>query len=93
MTAVRRPDWMTAVADGYVAECDRCGWRRKYTSKPAARGGIAGHRCRPRTWRRCASCLGVCHLHDTDWVCADCGDEWGPDLDGYGYPGDLERDR
>lgn len=32
-----------------------------------------------RAWRRCSGCGGVCHWHDTDWVCGRCGDEWGPD--------------
>jgi hypothetical protein len=31
-----------------------------------------------RPWRRCSACGGVCHWHDTDWVCShpDCGSEW-----------------
>ncbi len=32
-----------------------------------------------RPWRRCSACGGVCHFHDTDWVCGDCGSEWGED--------------
>lgn len=31
-------------------------------------------------WRKCASCGGTCHWHDTDWVCDWCGDEWNEDF-------------
>lgn len=40
-----------------------------------------------RAWRRCSSCLGICHWHDTAWVCDDCGDEWDEDHNPkYGPP-------
>lgn len=43
---------------------------------------------RRRPWRRCSSCGGVCHWHDTDWVCRDCGDEWSEDFaPKYAAPG------
>jgi hypothetical protein len=76
MTAVRKPEWMTPDATGYWAECDRCGWRKHYAAKASARSGLSGHRCKPRVWARCPSCRGICHFHDTDWVCSACGDEW-----------------
>jgi hypothetical protein len=47
-----------------------------------------------RSWRRCAACGGVCHFHDTHWVCEDCESEWDQDHDPkYRAPGDDEEGR
>ena len=41
--------------------------------------------------RKCASCGGTCHWHDTDWVCNACGDEWQIEHSlEYACPGDVE---
>lgn len=43
-----------------------------------------------RPWRSCSSCGGVCHFHDTDWVCETCGDEWNEEHDPkYASPGGV----
>ena len=44
-----------------------------------------------RPWRRCSACRGVCHWHDTAWVCEGCGSEWVEDHSPrYAAPGDSD---
>lgn len=44
-----------------------------------------------RPWRRCASCGGVCHWHDINWVCGRCGDEFDEDHCLSYLPPGIER--
>jgi hypothetical protein len=37
-----------------------------------------------RPWKRCPACHGICHWHETAWVCDDCDSEWMPPPDGHG---------
>lgn len=47
-----------------------------------------------RVWRRCPACGGVCHWHDTHWVCdggmdGGCGSECEVEHDPkFAAPGD-----
>jgi hypothetical protein len=44
--------------------------------------------------RKCPSCGGLCHFHDTAWVCDRCGDEWDADHGReFNAPGDMYKIR
>jgi hypothetical protein len=67
-------------AESYVRER---GWVEGEAQPKVSRPGLSlmGMGSTRRPWRRCSACRGVCHFHDTDWVCEGCGSEWNADHD------------